>query len=172
MEVNAWLKEAIKAKVGLFLSVLRPAHAVPLVNGPQFAAERALNVKRDRRGHRARLAPCKTRFINSINEGRGQTSRLEQHGAASSRAREKTRRSNSQRTACRRLVRADRCSSSHAARDEAAAVAPTNPSRSGPDVTRRPTTRAGRAMRTAAPVARATRSIDQRVQAASRPCAP
>ena len=55
-DVNAWLKEAFKAKVGLFLSALRPAHAVPLVNGPQFAVDRALNVKRDR-GHRARVRP-------------------------------------------------------------------------------------------------------------------
>ena len=53
MEVNAWLKEAFKAKVGLFLSALRPAHAVPLVNRPHArSVQRRTLPRRARRGRR------------------------------------------------------------------------------------------------------------------------
>ena len=41
LEVNAWLKEAFKAKVGLFLSALRPAHAYLLVNGAGLVSQAA-----------------------------------------------------------------------------------------------------------------------------------
>ena len=40
-DVNAWLKEAFKAKVGLSLSALRPAHAYLLVNGPGLVSQAA-----------------------------------------------------------------------------------------------------------------------------------